>query len=67
MKLWYTEFKKKTESMGSKTWYRRSVFVSSGIYVVARLFILVELFRTLCFLPADAYVSTWTTNIPHVG
>jgi hypothetical protein len=43
MKLWYTEFKKKTGSMGSKICYRRSVFVSSGIYVVARLFILVEL------------------------
>ena len=53
--------------MGSKTWYRRYVFVSSGIYAVARLFILVELFRTLCFLPAYAYVSTWTTNIPHAG
>jgi len=35
-------------------------------YIVARLFLLVEVFRTLCFLPPDAYVSTWTTNIPHV-
>ncbi|KAL7912217.1 hypothetical protein GGI35DRAFT_444737 [Trichoderma velutinum] len=37
------------------------------IYIVARLFILVEMFRTLCFLPPGSYVSTWTSNIPHVG
>jgi len=36
------------------------------LYVMARLFLLVEIFRTLCFLPSDAYISTWTTNIPHV-
>jgi len=38
----------------------------SFLYVMARLFLLVEIFRTLCFLPPDAYISTWTTNIPHV-
>ena len=36
------------------------------LYIMARLFLLVEIFRTLCFLPPDAYISTWTTNIPHV-
>ena len=34
-------------------------------YVIARLFILVETFRTLFYLPPLAYVSTWTANIPH--
>jgi hypothetical protein len=34
-------------------------------YVIARLFILVETFRTLFYLPPLAYVSTWTGNIPH--
>ncbi|KAK4085541.1 uncharacterized protein Triagg1_531 [Trichoderma aggressivum f. europaeum] len=37
------------------------------LYIVARLFIIVEMFRTLCFLPPGSYISTWTSNIPHVG
>jgi hypothetical protein len=41
--------------------------VPTGLYVVGRLFILVEIFRTLCFLPASGYVSTWTLNLPYVG
>ncbi len=36
-------------------------------YVVARLFLLVEVFRTLCFLPPDAYVATWASNVPHIS
>lgn len=36
-------------------------------YVVARLFLLVEVFRTLCFLPPDAYVATWGSNVPHIS
>jgi hypothetical protein len=37
------------------------------LYVVARLYLLVEIFRTLFFLPPSAYVSTWATNVPHVA
>lgn len=40
--------------------------ICTFLYVIARLFLLVETFRTLCFLRPDAYISTWTTNIPHV-
>jgi len=40
-------------------------FPIGWFYCLARLFILVEIFRTLFFLPPDAYVSTWTSNIPH--
>ena len=36
-------------------------------YVVARLFLLVDVFRTLCFLPPDAYVATWASNVPHIS
>ncbi|PWY93125.1 hypothetical protein BO94DRAFT_615982 [Aspergillus sclerotioniger CBS 115572] len=36
-------------------------------YVVARLFIVVEMFRTLAFLPQGAYVATWASDIPNVG
>ncbi|KAM6484150.1 hypothetical protein HDV62DRAFT_357542 [Trichoderma sp. SZMC 28011] len=37
------------------------------LYIAARLFIIVEMFRTLCFLPPGSYISTWTSNIPHVS
>ncbi|OCK90884.1 uncharacterized protein K441DRAFT_665639, partial [Cenococcum geophilum 1.58] len=37
-----------------------------GIYIAARLFLVVEYFRTLFFLPPDAYISTWASNIPHI-
>jgi hypothetical protein len=43
-------------------------FVVLGVlYIAARLFILVEIFRTLLYLPPDAYVSTWASNVPHVA
>jgi len=41
--------------------------IVSVLYVLARLFLLVEVFRTLCFLPPDAYISTWATNFPHLA
>ncbi len=37
------------------------------LYVLARLFLLVEVFRTLYFLPPDAYVTTWAADIPHLS
>lgn len=37
------------------------------IYVLARLFIMVEVFRSLGFLPVDAFRATWATNVPHIG
>ena len=37
-------------------------------YVVARLFMIVETFRTLYFLPPSAYITTWaSSNVPHVA
>ncbi|KAK0611334.1 hypothetical protein B0T14DRAFT_530172 [Immersiella caudata] len=35
------------------------------LYIVARLIILVETFRTLVYLPLDVFTSTWTSEIPH--
>lgn len=37
------------------------------LYIMSRLFLLVEIFRTLLFLPPSAYVSTWATNVPHIA
>lgn len=51
-------------------WFERvwkgCVILLNSLYVAARLVILVEIFRTLCFLPPGSYVSTWTSNIPHI-
>lgn len=41
--------------------------LSGTLYVIARLFMLVEIFRTLGFLHPRAFISTWATNIPHVA
>jgi hypothetical protein len=37
------------------------------LYLLARLYLLVGVFRTLCFLPPNAYISTWAANIPHIA
>lgn len=37
------------------------------LYTVCRLFIMVEAVRSLFFLPPDAFISTWSVNIPHFG
>lgn len=36
-------------------------------YALARLFLIVESVRSLYFLPAEAFVSTWSANFPHWG
>ncbi len=42
-------------------------FVHCNVYIVARLFLLVETFRSLGFLPPGAFVSTWVSNVPFFG
>jgi hypothetical protein len=54
----------------NSTWVqagRLTVRFISIVYVLARLFLIIEMFRTLCFLPPDAYMSTWAANIPHLA
>jgi hypothetical protein len=36
-------------------------------YILARMFLMVEIFRTLFVLPPTAFTSTWTSNIPHLA
>ena len=36
-------------------------------YALARLFVMVELFRTLLFLPPEAFIETWSVAFPHWG
>lgn len=37
------------------------------IFVICRLFIIVEVFRTLAALPDGAFRSTWSGELPHFG
>ncbi|KAL7923091.1 hypothetical protein ACQKWADRAFT_326357 [Trichoderma austrokoningii] len=37
------------------------------LYSVARLFIIVEMFRMLLFLPPGSFISTWASSVPHVA
>lgn len=41
--------------------------ISVTLYPIARLFIIVEMFRTLYFLPPGSFISTWATSVPHVA
>ncbi|KAI1418369.1 hypothetical protein F5Y13DRAFT_149042 [Hypoxylon sp. FL1857] len=36
-------------------------------YCLARLYLMVEIFRSLCFLPSSAFLTTWSSEIPHVA
>ena len=38
-----------------------------GPYVLARLFLMVEIFRSLLFLPPEAFIDTWSGSFPHWG
>ena len=37
------------------------------VYLVSRLFIMVEIFRSLYYLHPQAFISTWTANAPHIA
>ena len=36
-------------------------------YIVARSYLMVEAFRSLFFLPPEAFITTWSAQIPHFG
>ncbi|KAK1752663.1 hypothetical protein QBC47DRAFT_454050 [Echria macrotheca] len=39
----------------------------SLIYLAARIILLVLTFRSLAYLPPDAYIATWASEVPYVG
>ncbi|KAF2398886.1 hypothetical protein EJ06DRAFT_479696 [Trichodelitschia bisporula] len=49
------------------TWYTTLTFVSTVAYFGVRLFVLVEVVRSMAFLPPGAFVANWSANIPHLG
>ena len=57
------------ESVLFGTTHRASKWSSvsfSPFYFASRLFLIVESFRALYFLPPDALTSTWVTYVPHI-
>jgi len=46
---------------------RSLLFLIVPLYVLARLYLIVELFRCLFFLSPSAFVGTWVSSIPHVS
>ncbi|KAK8134775.1 hypothetical protein PG984_006787 [Apiospora sp. TS-2023a] len=42
-------------------------FIPMAVYIVARAFLIVEMFRSLYFLPPEIFLSVWTKEIPHAG
>jgi hypothetical protein len=43
------------------------ILVGFMLYGFTRLFIMVEMFRCLSYLPVEAFVTTWTTNLPSIS
>jgi hypothetical protein len=46
---------------------RMLIYLTVLVYILARFFLIVELFRCLFFLPPSAFVSTWVSSVPHVS
>jgi len=46
---------------------RHSAYFAAITLTLARLFLTVEVIRTLFFLPPRAFVATWSSNLPHLG
>lgn len=40
-------------------------FMTYTLYIVCRLYIIAEVFRSLFYLPPDAFVATWSSVVPH--
>jgi hypothetical protein len=41
--------------------------VAVAVYIIIRLFLIVETFRALCFLPPEVFQTTWANFLPHVA
>jgi hypothetical protein len=49
-------------------WLFRSWFLFiTLLYILARVFLIIELFRCLFFLLPSAFVATWVSSVPHVS
>ena len=44
-----------------------SLYILGTLFVAARLFILVEVVRSLAYQPPESYKTSWAAYVPHVG
>ncbi|KAJ6178400.1 hypothetical protein N7519_008861 [Penicillium mononematosum] len=65
--VWLKVFKVESQPRILELVERALMVLIVVVFVLARLFITVEVVRSLAFLPPGAFISTWTANIPHVG
>lgn len=54
-------------SVGRDRWVQAFVGLNMLVLMLARLFIIVEAFRSLYYLPQDAYLATWAANAPYIA
>lgn len=47
--------------------YRVFGFAVYALYALCRIFIIVELFRALGYLPPESFLTTWSASLPHVN
>lgn len=52
---------------GRDRWWWAFTGLSLLALTLARLFVIVEAFRSLYYLPQDAYFATWASNPPHIA
>lgn len=60
-------FRGRSVAISRDRWLRAFVGLNMLILVLARLFIIVEAFRSLYYLPQDAYFATWAANAPYIA
>lgn len=54
--------------IGAPYMYRASaLLLLFTLYAIARVILIVEMMRCMLYLPPQAYVTSWTTNVPHLG
>jgi hypothetical protein len=64
--IWLKVFKVESQPRILELTERVFMVLIVVVFILARLFITVEVVRSLAFLPLGAVIGTWTANIPHV-
>lgn len=56
-------------SMARVQWFKVciSLWILGPLFIAARLFILVEVIRSLAYQPPGSYKTTWAAYVPHMG
>ena len=65
--LWCTEHILSMAAKLSDSFTDYASMFTTDLYILARIILIVEMFRCLFYLPPDAYTTTWASNFPHIG